>query len=315
VAVARKDRKYFLERRDFHLPGVIGKGVQPLLVVAVSLLIAFELHALFHIGLPWFEFGDLAWWIVEVFCICIGLRIYVDYARTSLMDPGRPEEPATSLRLNGSSEMMELGRLANEVPRCRYCRGPKPPRAHHCRVCRRCVLKMDHHCPFVNNCVGERNYKHFIMFLADLVVGCFAVCISLAPQVLHVIRPGTEPILTFARRLHVGLSFLVALIFMCLLGSFFYFHFQLLLINQTTIEQYRTREGKQRRKTNAAGNTESLSVNNRGNAEGCVSNNGGALENFADVCGAPPAQCRHCLEWLFLSIVPAHVAKMAKRKM
>jgi len=250
---------------------------------------------------------------MDVIGICITLRIYIDFARTSLTDPGRPAEPAASLKLNSSGEM-ELGNLAHEVPRCRYCRGPKPPRTHHCRVCRRCVLKMDHHCPFVNNCIGERNYKHFLMFLADLVIGCFIICLSLAPQVPHVILPGTEPMLTFAQRLHVGLTFLVALVFMCLLGPFFYFHFQLVLINQTTLEQSRI-QGKQRRKPTATGHTESLIVHNRGNAEGCVRNNGGAIENFADVCGAPPAQCRHCLEWLFLFIVPRHVAKMAKRKM
>mmetsp|Transcript_96489 Transcript_96489/g.191175 ORF Transcript_96489/g.191175 Transcript_96489/m.191175 type:complete len:428 (+) Transcript_96489:97-1380(+) len=316
VAVARKDRKHFLERRDFHLPGVIGRAIQPWLAVAVTLLIALELHAFFIIGVPWFEFGDMAWCIVEAFGVCFSMRIYIDYARTSLMDPGSPGESAASSRLNGRGDM-ELGSLAHETPRCRYCRGPKPPRTHHCRVCRRCVLKMDHHCPFVNNCIGERNYKHFLMFLAELVIGCIAVSISLAPQVPYIIMPGTPPMLTFARRLHVGLCFLVAVIFTCLLGPFFYLHFQLLLINQTTLEQSRIRERIQTRKNSSIANAKSVSndSNNRCNAERCGSNNRGAIENFADVCGAPPAKCRHCLEWLFLHIVPGHVAKMAKRNM
>jgi len=313
VAVARKDRKYFLERRDFHLPGVIQRAVQPLLVVAVVLLIFFELHAFFFIGVPWFELSDLAWCVLGIYSTTMVYRIFVDYARTSLMDPGRPDESTTSLCLNGNSDM-ELGSLTHEVPRCRYCRGPKPPRTHHCRVCRRCVVKMDHHCPFVNNCIGVRNYKHFIMFLADLVVGCFSVFVCLAPQIPHVVRPGNEPKLPFAQRLHIGLAFLVAIIFMCLLGPFFYLHFQLVLINQTSLEQMRIRDGKQRKKNTATGELHNSSFP-RGNAQNCSSNNRGAMENFADVCGAPPAYCRRCLERIFLCIVPGHVAKMAKRSM
>ncbi|CAK0819496.1 unnamed protein product [Prorocentrum cordatum] len=91
---------------------------------------------------------------------------------------------------------------------CRKCRVAKPPRAHHCSTCRRCVRKMDHHCMWMNNCVGEQkpealpplpgacrgpplrlvlsarwrplesqalpaqNQKHFLLFLAYLLLHC-----------------------------------------------------------------------------------------------------------------------------------------------
>ncbi|KAF9457954.1 DHHC palmitoyltransferase-domain-containing protein [Collybia nuda] len=77
-----------------------------------------------------------------------------------------------------------------EVTRCGKCGQAKPERTHHCRICNRCVLKYDHHCPVsalsfvllsgfelgINQCVGLHNERHFVMFMAYLVLSTF--CLS-----------------------------------------------------------------------------------------------------------------------------------------
>ncbi|KIY50472.1 hypothetical protein FISHEDRAFT_64693 [Fistulina hepatica ATCC 64428] len=61
---------------------------------------------------------------------------------------------------------------------CRKCGRSRPEkRAHHCRVCDICVLKYDHHCPVrINQCVGLYNERHFVMFMAYLVVCASSFC-------------------------------------------------------------------------------------------------------------------------------------------
>jgi len=59
------------------------------------------------------------------------------------------------------------------VTRCRKCAQLRPERAHHCRICNHCVLKYDHHCPWINQCVGVYNERHFVLFMAYLVLSTF----------------------------------------------------------------------------------------------------------------------------------------------
>jgi len=56
------------------------------------------------------------------------------------MSPGVPATSAATKAVHG-------------MRMCKYCRKPKPPRAHHCSSCGVCVLRMDHHCPFAVNCM------------------------------------------------------------------------------------------------------------------------------------------------------------------
>jgi len=69
------------------------------------------------------------------------------------------------------------GALPQVVSVCKKCINPKPPRTHHCSVCNRCVLKMDHHCPWLNNCVGDRNHRHFFLYMVFNVAGCLYIMV------------------------------------------------------------------------------------------------------------------------------------------
>ncbi len=60
---------------------------------------------------------------------------------------------------------------------CQKCNFERPQRSHHCQICGVCNLKMDHHCPFILNCVGEKNEKHFYLFLLyNFLICLFIFC-------------------------------------------------------------------------------------------------------------------------------------------
>ncbi|KAL5504424.1 hypothetical protein ACEPAH_8499 [Sanghuangporus vaninii] len=72
------------------------------------------------------------------------------------------------------SEDTSLNMTRANLTRCKRCGLMRPDRSHHCRICNHCVLKYDHHCPLgINQCVGVYNERHFVLFMAYLVLSTF----------------------------------------------------------------------------------------------------------------------------------------------
>jgi hypothetical protein len=62
-------------------------------------------------------------------------------------------------------------RLSN----CKHCTHMRPQKSAHCPKCHTCILGFDHHCGFLQMDIGERNLRHFIVFL----VHCF-LCVAMS---------------------------------------------------------------------------------------------------------------------------------------
>ncbi|KAF7288911.1 Palmitoyltransferase [Mycena indigotica] len=153
--------------------------------------------------------------------------------------------------------------------RCKRCAVIRPERAHHCRICNRCVLKYDHHCPVgvlpprfrglmprlsvrlphcpffpahsppgINQCVGLHNERHFVLFMAYLVVGCVAFCYTSWEIGLGVLGFGVEwtnwdytiPSTIFL------LIYILAAVMSLAVGIMLAFHLRTIANGETTVE-------------------------------------------------------------------------------
>jgi hypothetical protein len=78
---------------------------------------------------------------------------------------------------SGSDQEQDLEAHAQQQPgsRCGACGADTAgaPTTVHCKLCDVCVAGWDHHCGWVGSCVGERNHRHFWVYLAaqTLVAG------------------------------------------------------------------------------------------------------------------------------------------------
>jgi palmitoyltransferase len=341
VAKARDHRKKYLWKKDYDLMGVMGRGMGPVVMCFCIALISFETHSWFTLVLPSFGLSPRLEFLVTLVSSIFPGRIFLDYFRTSFTDPGSPQ--SFSAQGSGSTSQgqadgdVELGALSSEVKTCHKCNGPKPPRCHHCKVCRRCVLRMDRHCPFVNNCVGLRNHRFFILFLLELVIACSILVVCLLPQLLHSLK--AHPSQTLANRIHVITTFAVALIADSMLAPFFYFHMQLVIVNETTLENMKSRSQRGEikmklkqhefalKRAEKAGDEEKqaemklLLVADTAKAEALKAaqaaeaarhQNGTFIENYIEVFGAPPQSMRRRVEAILEWFNPAPPTKKTR---
>lgn len=120
---------------------------------------------------------------------------------------------------------------------CKKCLSVKPERTHHCSVCNRCILKMDHHCPWLSNCVGFYNYKFFILFL---FYGSLYILFQFGTILQILINQFTlkENILvTNYKKLWLIQLFITFVLGFTICVFFFTHFYQVLLGNETTLEQ------------------------------------------------------------------------------
>ncbi|KAL4064210.1 DHHC palmitoyltransferase-domain-containing protein [Scleroderma yunnanense] len=118
-------------------------------------------------------------WLTTPPCIWIALNMFMHYYYVCTIPPGFVGDPfplpgsgllwASPSPSQLSSSSVEI--VKARMSRCKKCGEMRPERAHHCRVCNKCVLKFDHHCPVrINQCVGIHNERHFVLFMAYLVL-------------------------------------------------------------------------------------------------------------------------------------------------
>jgi len=118
----------------------------------------------------------------------------------------------------------------------------------------------------------------------------------LLPHVRDALRNVGDP--TRAHQVHVTAAFMVALIAELLLGPFCFFHWQLVLMNRTTLEHMKMRS---RRLAYQKGLTRDR-VSEEGYSRGL-------MENFAFIFGEPPSWGRCYLQRILEMIAPEWVTK------
>ncbi|KDQ52698.1 hypothetical protein JAAARDRAFT_183961 [Jaapia argillacea MUCL 33604] len=190
----------WLERLGDKVTGAAG----PLFIFLAIVLISTGTICFFFVVLPDLSFPLLSWPI----CTLIASNLWMHYYYVCTVPPGFVDDPppesckgwrwarkrkvARNRALTGVRWTGEGGvkMSRGSVTRCKRCGLMRPERSHHCRICNRCVLKFDHHCPVsirINQCVGLHNERHFILFMAYLILSCFCYCILGYPHFFEAI--------------------------------------------------------------------------------------------------------------------------------
>jgi len=184
------------------------------------------------------------------------LHLAVIYTLTFLMlssliicvarDPGpvAPTAQKEGQGLEGGDDNMDLAEALMEAESddifkpgrwCRKCWAAKPERTHHCSICRRCVLKMDHHCPWLgSNCVGHRTYPAFVHFLTCITILAIYIAAVSIDALLYSFHHPFE--VSETTPVHELILAAYGVVFSIVIGPFAAYHYYLITINQTTLE-------------------------------------------------------------------------------
>ena len=128
---------------------------------------------------------------------------------------------------------------------CMDCLQEIPLRGKHCKECGKCIATFDHHCKWVGNCIGEQNKYIFHIFLF-WHSGLMLMGISYVKNII--IYNNKKNLGHFQKEIHLSnyfkdnwliyLNTLFCLLLFCFVLSILVFQIQILVVNQTTWENY-----------------------------------------------------------------------------
>ncbi|XP_072365964.1 palmitoyltransferase ZDHHC11 isoform X1 [Scyliorhinus torazame] len=176
-----------------------------------------------------------------------------------------PAVKSVRTRKNYNTPMPTLDRAKHphviQNQHCYLCEVDVGVKAKHCSTCNKCISEFDHHCKWLNNCVGGRNYWFFFHTVVSAVLGILMIVLVIlyvfiqqfvnpeelrtAPQFEKIRGNNTwlvflpiAPVETTQTGILViaGITILLGLASLLLLGHLLGFHLYLLFKNLSTYE-------------------------------------------------------------------------------
>ncbi|KAK7006269.1 Palmitoyltransferase [Favolaschia claudopus] len=227
-----------LERAADRITGAAG----PFFVTFAVVLIGTGTVCFFDVIMPSLSLPLLTFPV----CVLIALNLWMHYFYVITVSPGFADEPPTTegrsafwARRRKGVAWAEAGTTVTRaaVTKCRKCGGQKPERTHHCRICKRCVLKYDHH--WINQCVGLHNERHFVLFMAYLVLACLSFCLAGFPHVWHALGAGATfetPWPHHTPQIAFIMTYILAAVMALAVGIMCAFHLWGVAHGETTVE-------------------------------------------------------------------------------
>ncbi|KAF8072281.1 DHHC palmitoyltransferase-domain-containing protein [Lyophyllum atratum] len=235
-----------LERAGDRLTGAAG----PFFVGLAIILITTGTVCFFDVIMP-----SLSYPIITLpICLLITFNLFMHYFYVCTVKPGfvddPPAEPGRNILwarrskppkgkalMGGARWSSVLNVTRAETTQCSKCGQTKPERTHHCRICNRCVLKYDHHCPVrINQCVGLHNERHFVMFMAYLVLSTFCVTVLGYKQVFEALGVTYTKWTYHVPEIAYIITYLLSLVLFLAVGIMLSYHMYSISWGETSVE-------------------------------------------------------------------------------
>ncbi|KJA16200.1 hypothetical protein HYPSUDRAFT_47637, partial [Hypholoma sublateritium FD-334 SS-4] len=230
-----------VERWGNYITGAAG----PFFVGLAVILMSMGTVCFFDVIAP-----DLSFPLLSVpLCVLIATNLFAHYYYVVTVSPGfvgeSPREPGTSFLwakkrkpltsgVRWSSRGLKITQATST--KCVKCANTRPERAHHCRICKKCVLKYDHHCPGINQCVGIHNERHFVMFMAYLVLSTFCLCVTGYPYFMNSLGITYTPWNHYVPEIMFAMIFILSVVLCFAVGVMLSYHLYGISWGETTVE-------------------------------------------------------------------------------